>query len=87
VELMPHAVPQDHPKGRSPERQGVLLQALRLLSALVVLCRAQSVAEADPSALRAFLVVSFLAYRRRALLSCAGWSPAIDVAHRGPPRR
>ena len=87
VELMPHAVPQDHPKGRSPERQSVLLQALQLLAALVVLGRAQGVPLADPSALRSFLVVSFLVFRRRALVSHAGWSPSIDVDHRGPPRR
>ncbi|MGH7331270.1 MAG: hypothetical protein ACREKS_00715 [Candidatus Rokuibacteriota bacterium] len=87
VELMPHAVPQDHPKGRSAERQKVLLQALQLLAALVVLGRAQSVPWADPSALRSFLVVSFLVFRRRALVSRVGWSPSIDVAHRGPPRR
>lgn len=87
VELMPRVVPQDHPKGRSPERQKVLLLALQLLAALVVLGRAQSVPSADPSALRGFLVVSFLSLRRPALVSCAGWSPPIDVAHRGPPRR
>jgi len=87
VELMPRTVPQDHPKGRSVERQSVLLQALQLLAALVVLGRAQSVPSADPSTLRGFLVVSFLVFRRRGLVSYAGWSPPIDVAHRGPPRR
>lgn len=87
VELMPRTVPQDHPKGRSVERQSVLLQALQLLAALVVLGRAQSVPSGDPSALRSFLVVAFLTFRHRALVSRAGWSPPIDVAHRGPPRR
>jgi hypothetical protein len=87
VELMPRAVPQDHPKGRSPERQWTLLQALQLLAALVVLGRAQSMPSIDPSPLRSYLVVSFLVFRRRALVSGVGWSPFIDVAHRGPPRR
>lgn len=87
VELVPQVVPQDHAKGRSPERRAVLLRALQLLAALVVLSRAQGVPSADPSALRGFLVVSFLTFRRRALVSHAGWSPPIDVAHRGPPWR
>jgi hypothetical protein len=65
VELMPRAVPQDHAKGRSAERQEVLLQVLQLLAALVVLGRAQSVPSVDPSPLRSYLVVSFLVFRRR----------------------
>ena len=87
VELMPRVVPQDHVKGRSAERQAALLRVLQLLTALIVLARAQSVPSADPSPLRSYLVVAFLASRRRALVTRAGWSPAIDVAHRGPPRR
>jgi len=87
VELMPRVVPEDHVKGRSPERQAVLLRVLQLLTALIVFARAQSVPSADPSPLRSYLVVAFLANRQRALVTRAGWSPAIDVAHRGPPRR
>jgi hypothetical protein len=87
VELMPRVVPQDHAKARSAERAGVLLRVLQLLAALVVLGRVQSVPSVDPSPLRVFLVISFLVYRRVALVRRAGWSPAIDVAHRGPPRR
>lgn len=87
VELMPRVVPQDHVKGRSPERQAVLLRALQFLTALAVLARAQSVPSADPSPLRSYLVEVFLTNGRRALVTRPGWSPAIDVAHRGPPGR
>lgn len=87
VELMPRVVPQDHVKGRSAERQAVLLRVLQLLTALTVLARAHSVPSADPSPLRSYLVVAFLTDGRRALVTRPGWSPAIDVAHRGPPRR
>lgn len=87
VELMPRVVPQDHVKSRSGERQAVLLRVLQFLTALAVLARAQSVPSADPSPLRSYLVVAFLTRGRRALVTRPGWSPAIDVAHRGPPRR
>lgn len=87
VELIPRAVPQSHPKGRSPERQSLLLRVLQFLAALVVLGRTHDVPSADPSPLRGHLVLAFLHRRDRALVTRPGWSPTIDVVHRGPPRR
>ena len=84
AELIPPSIPQDHPKGCSPERQGVLLRALQVLAAIVALARAQVVPPSDPSPLRWFLTGQFLAFRRRALVTRQGWSPPIEVVQRGP---
>jgi hypothetical protein len=84
AELIPHSVPQDHPKGCSPERQGVLLRALQVLVAIVALARSQVVPPSDPSPLRWFLTGQFLAFRRKALVNRPGWSPAFEVVQRGP---
>lgn len=43
AELIPHSVPQDHPKGRSPKRQHILLRALQFLVAILALARRQAV--------------------------------------------
>jgi len=84
AELIPHSVPQSHPKGYSPERQNVLLRAFQALIAIITLGRAQALPLSDPSPLRWFLACQFLLFRRKALVSRPGWSPAIEVVHRGP---
>ncbi|HLC04226.1 MAG TPA: hypothetical protein VJK02_14415 [Anaerolineales bacterium] len=84
AELIPHSVPQDHPKGYSPKRQNVLLRAFQVLVAMMTLARAQAVPLSDPSPLRWFLACQFLVFRRKALVSRPGWSPAIKVVQRGP---
>jgi hypothetical protein len=84
AELIPHSVPQDHAKGRSPERQNVLLRALQFLVANVALARTQTVPPSDPSPLRWFLAGQFLLFRRKSFVSRPGWSPAIEVVQRGP---
>ena len=84
AELIPHSVPQDHPKGRSPQRQHVLLQAFQVLVAIFTLARAQRIPPSDPSPLRWFLAGQFLTFRSKALVSRPGWSPAFEVVQRGP---
>lgn len=84
AELIPHSVPQDHSKGRSPQRQQVLLRALQVLVAILTLARAQRIPPSDPSPLRWFLAGQFLVFRRKALVSRPGWSPAFEVVQRGP---
>jgi len=84
AELIPHSVPQDHYKAYSPERQNVLLRAFQVLIAIITLGLAQAVPLSDPSPLRWFLAYQFLVFRRKALVSRPGWSPAIEVVHRGP---
>jgi hypothetical protein len=84
AEMIPRSVPQDHPKGRSSERQGVLLRALQVLVAIVTLARAQVVPPSDPSPLRWYLTAQFLMFRRKAFVNCPGWSPPIEVVQRGP---
>jgi len=86
AELIPHSVPQDHPKGLSPKRRHALLRALQTLIAIVTLARAQIVPPSDPSPLRWFLTGQFLLFRRKALVTRPGWSPAIEVVQRGPTR-
>ena len=87
AELIPRAVPQDHAKGRSADRQAVLLKALQLLAALVVLGRAQTIPSTDPSPLRSYVLLSFPGSVDSAVRRFSKRSPATDVAHRGPPRR
>jgi hypothetical protein len=84
AELIPHSVPQDHVKGRSPERQHVLLRALQFLVAILELTRAQAIPPLDPSPLRWFLAGQFLLFRRKACVSRPGLSPTIEVVQRGP---
>jgi hypothetical protein len=84
AELIPRSVPQNHAKARSLERQGVLLRALQALVAILTLARAQTVPPSDPSPLRWFLAGQFLVFRRQALVSRPGWSPAFEVVQRGP---
>jgi len=84
AELIPHSVPQNHPKSYSPERQNVLLRAFQALIAIITLGRAQALPLSDPSPLRWFLACQFLLFRRKALVSRPGWSPAIEVVQRGP---
>ncbi|MFH1185799.1 MAG: hypothetical protein V1755_12305 [Chloroflexota bacterium] len=84
AEMIPASVPQDHPKGRSSERQGALLRALQVLVAILALARAQVVPPADPSPLRWYLTGQFRLFRRKALVNQQGWSPAIEVVQRGP---
>jgi len=79
AELILHSVPQDHPKGFSPKRQNVLLRAFQALIAIITLDRAQTVPLSDPSSLCWFLACQFLLFRRKALVSRPGWSPAIEV--------
>jgi hypothetical protein len=71
-------------KGRSPERQHVLLRALQFLVANLALARAQAIPPLDPSPLRWFLVGQFLLFRRKACVSRPGLSPTIEVVQRGP---
>ena len=82
--LIPGSVPQDHPKGRSPGRQGVLLRALQVLVSIVTRARAQSLPPSDPSPLRWLLTGRFRLFRRKALVTRPGWSPPIEVVQRGP---
>jgi hypothetical protein len=84
AELIPHSVPQDHPKGLSTNRESILLRALQVLVALVAWARTQSVPPSDPSPLRWFLTAQFRLFRRKALVARPGWSPAIEVVQRGP---
>jgi len=84
AELIPRCVAQDHEKARSPERQGVLLRALQVLVAILTLARSQKVPPSDPSPLRWFVMGQFLVFRRKALVSRPGWSPAFEVVQRGP---
>ena len=84
AELIPNSVPQDHPKVRSPQRQDALLRAFQVLVAILTLARAQVVPPSDPSPLRWFLTDQFLVFRRKALVSRPGWSPAFEVVQRGP---
>jgi hypothetical protein len=84
AELIPHSVPQDHPKARSRKRQDFLLRALQVLIAVVIWARAQAVPPLDPSPLRWFLTGQFLLFRRKACVTRPGWSPAIEVVQRGP---
>jgi len=84
ADLIPRCVPQDHPKARSRERQGILLRALQVLVAILALGRAQVIPPADPSPLRWFLTSQFLVFRRKALATRPGWSPAFEVVQRGP---
>jgi len=84
AEFIPRRVPQNHEKARSPQRQGVLLRALQVLAAIVALARSQRVPPSDPSPLRWFLTGQFLVFRRKALVSRPGWSPAFEVVQRGP---
>jgi hypothetical protein len=84
AEFIPRRVPQNHAKARSPQRQKVLLRALQVLAAIVALARSQRVPPSDPSPLRWFLTGQFLVFRRKALVSRPGWSPAFEVVQRGP---
>lgn len=84
VELIPHSVPQDHAKTRSKKRHDVLLRALQVLVAILTLARSQRIPPSDPSPLRWFLTGQFLVFRRKALVSQPGWSPAFEVVQRGP---
>jgi hypothetical protein len=84
AELIPHSVPQDHPKALSPKRENVLLLALQVVIAVVTWARAQAVPPSDPSPLRWFLSGQFRLFRRKALVTRPGWSPGIEVVQRGP---
>jgi hypothetical protein len=61
--LIPRAVPQDHAKALSSERDRALLSAFQALAALAVWARAQPAPPDDPSALRVWLTVRFLVLR------------------------
>jgi len=84
AELIPHSVPQNHVKSRSPARQNILLRALQFLVATLEFARTQAISPSDPSPLRWFLVGQFLLFRRKAFVARPGWSPAIEVVQRGP---
>jgi hypothetical protein len=84
AELIPRRVAQNHVKARSPQRQTMLLHALQTLVAILTLARSQKVPPSDPSPLRWFLTGQFLVFRRKALVSRPGWSPAFEVVQRGP---
>jgi hypothetical protein len=84
AELIPHSVPQNHRKSYTSERENMLLRAFQVLMAIITLGRAQAVPLSDPSPLRWFLACQFLLFRRKALVIRPGWSPAIEVVHRGP---
>ena len=70
--LIPRAVPQDHAKALSSERDRALLSAFQALAALAVWARAQPAPPDDPSALRVWLTVRFLV--SQALASGQRWS-------------
>jgi hypothetical protein len=83
--MIPHAVPQHHPKARSAPRQAVLLRAYQTLVALTLFARAQLVPPTDPSPLRLVLLARFLAFRTHAFLRRPGFSPAFHIAARASP--
>lgn len=84
--LIPRAVPQDHAKAHSPERDAALLSAFQVLVALVAWARAQPAPSSDPSAMRTWLVARFLTFREIHHLPRACASPALPSDSTGPPR-
>ena len=84
--LIPRAVPQDHAKALSPEREQTLLRALQALVALAIWARSQPVAPEDPSALRVWLTLRFLAFRELHYLGPQRSSPLLPGDSTGPPR-
>lgn len=84
--LIPRVVPQDHEKAYSPERSAVLLRAFQGLSAVAIWARAQLVPPQDPSPLRFWLTLRFLAVREVHYLVRAIQSPPLPVDETGPPR-
>jgi hypothetical protein len=83
--LISKTVPQNHPKARSARREGVLLRALQLLTALVLWARAQIAPPSEPSPLRFFLGERFRAFRRLEHLVPRRLSPPLPVSGPGPP--
>lgn len=83
--LIPRDVPQDHPKALSPERERTLLKAFQALVALVVWARSQPVVPEDPSALRVWLSLRFLAFREIHRLVPPPVSPPLPGDSTGPP--
>jgi hypothetical protein len=64
---------------------GILAKWSRIPCKIIVaLARSQRVAPSDPSPLRWYLTGQFLVFRRKALVSRPGWSPAFEVVQRGP---
>lgn len=84
AELMPRAVPQDHPKAYSPARAALLLSALQLLAAVGLYAHVQPHPPDDPSPLRFWLMSRFLAFRAVALVSRPGFSPPLPDEVHGP---
>lgn len=84
AELMPRAVPQDHPKAYSSGRAALLLAALQLLAAAALYAHVQPHPPDDPSPLRFLLMARFLAFRAVALVSRPGFSPPLPVEGQGP---
>jgi hypothetical protein len=83
--LIPRAVPQDHAKALSPERERILLRAFQALVALAVWARSQPVAPDEPSALRMWLTRRFLAFREIHRLVPPPASPPLPGDSTGPP--
>lgn len=72
-------------RARSPGRQRSVLSALQVLAALTLLHRSQPEPPSDPSPLRWFLTGEFLTFRKEALVTRPGFSPASCVGARAPP--
>ena len=86
ADIIPKAVPQDHPKARNVSRAQVLLVALQVMVALVALSQAQPHPPDDPSALRWWLNDRFLRFRQVITLTADRASPPVPHPARAPPR-
>lgn len=76
---LPRTVPAAA-RARSPRRAYVVQQAAHVLIALALLQRAQPEPPADPSPLRGWLVVEFVAFRRLAWVTRRGFSPPLNIS-------
>jgi hypothetical protein len=86
ADIIPKAVPEDHPKARSVFRAQVLLVALQVIVAMVALRQAQPHPPDDPSALGWWLTDRFLRFREVITLTGDPASPRVPHPGRGPPR-
>lgn len=83
-EMLPRTVAAQT-RARSSRRARTVGRAAQILTALVLLHRAQPEPPADPSPLRWFLLGEFLRVRRLARLTQPGFSPALNISAWRPP--